>query len=68
MPITPFPNGEQFDLEGERVLRVAFEMVCIGGIEYRAASATSRSRLLVKSESALTTSVWVRCWASVAKT
>jgi hypothetical protein len=30
MPITPFLNGERFDLEGERVLRVAFEMVCIG--------------------------------------
>jgi hypothetical protein len=29
MPITPFLNGERFDLEGERVLRVAFEMVCI---------------------------------------
>jgi hypothetical protein len=28
--ITPFLNGERFDLEGERVLRVAFEMVCIG--------------------------------------
>jgi hypothetical protein len=26
----PFLNGERFDLEGERVLRVAFEMVCIG--------------------------------------
>ena len=30
MPITSFLNGERFDLEGERVLRVAFEMVCIG--------------------------------------
>jgi hypothetical protein len=30
MPITPFLDGERFDLEGERVLRVAFEMVCIG--------------------------------------
>jgi hypothetical protein len=30
MPITPFLNGVRFDLEGERVLRVAFEMVCIG--------------------------------------
>ena len=30
MPITPFLNGERFDLEGERVLRVAFEMVCVG--------------------------------------
>ena len=29
MPITPFLNGERFDVEGERVLRVAFEMVCI---------------------------------------
>jgi hypothetical protein len=29
MPITPFLNGERFDLEGRRVLRVAFEMVCI---------------------------------------
>jgi hypothetical protein len=29
MPITPFLNGEHFDLEGERVLGVAFEMVCI---------------------------------------
>ena len=29
MPITPFLDGERFDLEGERVLRVAFEMVCI---------------------------------------
>ena len=28
--ITPFLNGERFDLESERVLRVAFEMVCIG--------------------------------------
>jgi hypothetical protein len=30
MPITPFLNSEQFDLEGERVLRVAFEMIRIG--------------------------------------
>jgi hypothetical protein len=30
MPITPFLTGERFDLEGERALRVAFEMVCIG--------------------------------------
>ena len=30
MPITPFLNGERFDLECERVLGVAFEMVCIG--------------------------------------
>ena len=29
MPITPFLDGERFDLEGERVLRLAFEMVCI---------------------------------------
>ena len=29
MPITPFLNGERFDLEGERVLRLAFEMVCV---------------------------------------
>ena len=29
MPITPVLSGERFDLEGERVLRVAFEMVCI---------------------------------------
>ena len=29
MPITPFLNGERFDLEGIRVLRVAFEMVRI---------------------------------------
>jgi hypothetical protein len=29
MPIMPFLNGKHFDLEGERVLRVAFEMVCI---------------------------------------
>src|SRR5207249_7891207 len=27
--LTPFLNGERFDLEGIRVLRVAFEMVCI---------------------------------------
>jgi hypothetical protein len=27
--ITPFLDGERFDLEGERVLRLAFEMVCI---------------------------------------
>jgi hypothetical protein len=30
MPITRFLNGVRIDLEGERVLRVAFEMVCIG--------------------------------------
>ena len=29
MPITPFLNGERFDLETRRVLGVAFEMVCI---------------------------------------
>jgi hypothetical protein len=29
MPITPFLNGERFDLEDKRVLGVAFEMVCI---------------------------------------
>ena len=29
MTITPFLDGERFDLEGERVLRLAFEMVCI---------------------------------------
>jgi hypothetical protein len=29
MPITPFLDGERFDLEGKRVLRLAFEMVCI---------------------------------------
>jgi hypothetical protein len=29
MPITPFLNGEPFDLEGQRVIRVAFEMVRI---------------------------------------
>jgi hypothetical protein len=29
MSITPFLDGERFDLEGERVLRLAFEMVCI---------------------------------------
>jgi hypothetical protein len=29
MSITPFLNGERFDLESERVVRVAFEMVCI---------------------------------------
>ena len=29
MPITPFLNGERFDLESERVLRIAFEMVSI---------------------------------------
>ena len=29
MPITPFLNGERFDLEGQHVLGIAFEMVCI---------------------------------------
>jgi len=29
MPITPFLNGERFDLEDKRVLGVAFELVCI---------------------------------------
>ena len=29
MPITPFLNGERFDLETKRVLGVAFELVCI---------------------------------------
>jgi hypothetical protein len=29
MTIMPFLDGERFDLEGERVLRLAFEMVCI---------------------------------------
>ena len=29
MPITPFLNGERFDLETKRVLSVAFEMTCI---------------------------------------
>jgi hypothetical protein len=30
MHITPFLDGERFDLEGERILRLAFEMVCLG--------------------------------------
>jgi hypothetical protein len=30
MPITPFLDGERFDLETTRVLGVALEMVCIG--------------------------------------
>jgi hypothetical protein len=30
MSITPFLDGERFDLESERVLRVAYEMVRIG--------------------------------------
>jgi hypothetical protein len=29
MPIAPFLNGEPFDPESRRVLRVALEMVCI---------------------------------------
>jgi hypothetical protein len=29
MPITPFLNGERFDLEDKRVLGLAFEMVCV---------------------------------------
>jgi hypothetical protein len=29
MPITAFLDGERFDLEGQRVLGIAFEMVCI---------------------------------------
>ena len=29
MPITPFLNGERFDLETQRVLSVALEMVCV---------------------------------------
>src|SRR4029077_6337942 len=29
MTVTAFLDGERFDLEGERVLRLAFEMVCI---------------------------------------
>jgi hypothetical protein len=29
MTITQFRDGERFDLEGERVLRLAFEMVCL---------------------------------------
>jgi hypothetical protein len=29
MTITQFLDGERFDLEGERVLRLAFEMVCL---------------------------------------
>ena len=32
MPITPFLNGERFDLEGERVLRLA---LVLGGEEQR---------------------------------
>jgi hypothetical protein len=30
MPITPYLNDEQFDLETKRVLDVAFEKVCLG--------------------------------------
>jgi hypothetical protein len=30
MPISPFLNGERFDLETTRVLGIALEMVCIG--------------------------------------
>ena len=30
MPITPFLNGERFDLEGTRILGVAFEAICVG--------------------------------------
>jgi hypothetical protein len=29
MTITQFLDGERFDLEGQRVLGIAFEMVCI---------------------------------------
>ena len=29
MPITPFLDGEHFDVETTRVLGVAYEMVCI---------------------------------------
>ncbi len=29
MPITPFLDGHRFDRESERVLGVAFEMVCV---------------------------------------
>ena len=29
MPITPFLNGERFDLETRRVLGLAFEMTCL---------------------------------------
>jgi hypothetical protein len=29
MPMTPFLDAERFDLEGQRVIRLAFEMVCI---------------------------------------
>jgi hypothetical protein len=29
MTITQFLDGERFDFEGERVLRLAFEMVCL---------------------------------------
>ena len=30
MPITPFLNDENFDLETTRVLGVAFELTCVG--------------------------------------
>ena len=29
MPITPFLDGERFDFEGERILRLALEIVCL---------------------------------------
>jgi hypothetical protein len=28
MPITPYPNGQQFDPETKRILGLAFEMTC----------------------------------------
>jgi hypothetical protein len=30
MPITPFLNGEKFDLETTRIMGVALEMACLG--------------------------------------
>jgi ABC transporter substrate binding protein len=30
MPITPFLNGEKFDLETTRIMGVALEMACVG--------------------------------------
>jgi hypothetical protein len=30
MPITPFLNGEKFDLETARIMGVALEMACLG--------------------------------------
>jgi hypothetical protein len=46
VPITPFVNGERFDLEDKRVLGVAFEMVCIA---LRAASIQNDlGRVLIK--------------------